>query len=540
MNRVATIFGARPRGFCAVALGLLLVLGGGSLAFGRSAKTGTAARGKVTTDVDEIDRLLGQARVALTEKKRDQAAALAAQAYRLGQPLAALSMLAEVAWEEGRVLDAQDLAQRYILDPELEQSEQVLTVRRMEILLRGERPPSASLSILGDRGALVVVDKRLVGALPLAAPLLVTPGDHRIELLTAGKRIEDQVRMPVGRLGELRVDAGSGATVFSLLSGLLLVDGYEGVAFSAQEKFRRELDRKIYKLRRSPIGHETVFQSLGEPAPRDCQAALSCVRDLAQKLALEQVVFSSASRSATGYQLTATLYAVDIAEPTAQATTDCAGCTEQDAARKLAGLLDTLWAKQSDRTRGQLALQVMPAGARVWLDEVELGQTPLLVAAWTGQKTLRIEELGYRPFRQQVQIQEGRVTTIETQLESDPEPVPAPLLTKQVTRTFRARRPTWRIVTGLSSMALGGVMAGIGISGLLLDGACVPADSCLRTLTTRAPGLGLTIPGSALFLGGAALLAWPGRMQQVQEEVPLSQFIGFPTSSSKLALQLRF
>src|SRR5262249_25769596 len=99
-------------------------------------------------------------------------------AYRLWPSPETLYQLGALALAEGRTIEAQDAMRRYLRDTQDDEaSPQRQEAQRILQLLA---PPSGEVNIVGERAALVLIDDRLLGVLPLPLPLLLPIGEHRV------------------------------------------------------------------------------------------------------------------------------------------------------------------------------------------------------------------------------------------------------------------------------------------------------------------------------------------------------------------------
>jgi hypothetical protein len=146
----------------------------------------------------EAERLLAEGQAALGA--RDLAAARRAleQSLRVQASPEALFALGQLAVAEGRLGPAHDLMRRFLHEqsgePEGPQHKEA-----QQVLLQAAGP-LGEVAVLGARGAVVAVDDRLVGTLPLLLPV----GAHRVTVELGGQRVEEQVRVLPGQLAEMR------------------------------------------------------------------------------------------------------------------------------------------------------------------------------------------------------------------------------------------------------------------------------------------------------------------------------------------------
>lgn len=91
-------------------------------------------------------------------------------------------------------------------------------------------------------------------------------------------------------------------------------------------------------------------------------------------------------------------------------------------------------------------------------------------------------------------------------------------------REERGPRPLWRVLTGSGLIALGVTGLGIGMAGLALNGQCVsepaPGVTCREVYTTIPSGVGFSVAGGLLAVGGAVLVALPGPRKIVRVDSP--------------------
>ena len=146
---------------------------------------------------------------AIAAKDYVGAADSLAQAYRVS-PDAETLYQRTPGLGQRRTVFAQDLMRRFPADPG---SANDPAAKRCRGISEQPRPPSGEVAIVGERGALVLVDERVAGMLPLPPPLLLASGEHRITLEMGQRRIEGPVKVLPGRLSELRFNVNSDAVV---------------------------------------------------------------------------------------------------------------------------------------------------------------------------------------------------------------------------------------------------------------------------------------------------------------------------------------
>ena len=168
------------------------------------------------------EKLTEQGLQALGDKDYSRAYAALSEAFRLQPSAEGLLHLGRLAAAEQRTLEAQDLLRRYLLDPARKPDDALQQLATS--LLAGATPPSGRAIVLADPGALVSVDERLVGVLPLPSPLLLSPGEHRLAIEYPNKRLGAQVTISAGRQFEVRFDRSTGTLLQSLMPAVLTVN----------------------------------------------------------------------------------------------------------------------------------------------------------------------------------------------------------------------------------------------------------------------------------------------------------------------------
>jgi len=499
-------------------------------------RAGTGSESPDDETLEQAHRALAAARTALAGRNAREAYRSAVEAFRMARLPEALLMLGKVALAEGRSLDAQDLMRRYLADPNLESapgSPEQLAAERI-----AEQPygTAAKLTISGDRGTLVLIDGRLVGALPLSRPLLLSPSSHKVELLRGKRSLEDEVRVPAGRHGELRSDLKTKALLLSVLPGVVVLNESSSLQGPDQLRFFRAVEEAVQAERLSPVAQEVALEVAGEPAPGPCADERRCLIDLAAQCEADYVLRTSAKQKAAAWQLSMELFDVGIGDVAARSESQCEKCGIEQAVRQLAGLFGPLYGQASGRARGQLTVRSNPPGAEVLLDGQLVGRTPYQATAWAGPRELVLRKTGHIEEHRQITVPDGDTTELELSLPPRAAPTPAPPAPAKAAKLEwrRQPRPLWRLSVGAAGIAAGLLLGGFGSAALYLDGKCTqppPGNSvCPILYDTLTPGLGLTVSGAVLLGAGTALMAWPGPRRQVQVSAPQGALFGLALS----------
>lgn len=136
--------------------------------------------------------------------------------------------------------------------------------------------------VLADPGALVSVDERLVGVLPLPSPLLLSPGDHRLVIEYPNKRLSGQVAISAGRQFEVRFDRGTGTLLVSLLPAILTVNDLGTTLPEAQSDLATTIEQSVRSVEQTVLPVDQAL--LSAPHLRDCTGKANCQQLLAQKV----------------------------------------------------------------------------------------------------------------------------------------------------------------------------------------------------------------------------------------------------------------
>lgn len=465
-------------------------------------------------DGQAVDQALRGARQALATGDLASAERLATSSFRRDPSPDALYLLGRVALAQNRPLAAHDLMRRYLADPTLDASADSAEQRDAADILQKPIPESAQLNILGDREALVFIDGQLVGRLPLSRPLLISPSPHKVELVRGDRRIEDSVRVPLGRLAELRCDLSSRTSLLSILPSIVVLpqtvdDG------GGQAALLRVLQDAMAKERVAPLAADLAFALFGEPRPGPCDNQRRCTIALAQASEADYLLYPAFRK--TGNAQTVVMQLVDgqLGEPAASGERTCRGCTAEATAAQVVELFSTLYDQARKRPRSRLELQTEPSGAQLVLDDEPLGTTPFEGGLFAGTRHLRIKQPGYLEDHRQVTLIDGQTSRLTIALQPEPEPAPAALQrVAEPTGPPPGKRSTLRLVFGAASLAGGALLSGYGISGLALNGRCedlsiVDTTQCPQIYKTGTAGGVLLGLGIALTGTGVLLLALP-------------------------------
>jgi hypothetical protein len=478
----------------------------------------------------KVSRQRQDGQAALQAARYADAARLLSESYSAAPSPQGLYLLALLALAEKRELDAHDLMRRYLADPDLEHEseERAATpaasnaapsaeIKEAERVLALPRPPAGTLNILGERGTLVYIDGRLVGVLPLSLPLLLSPSEHKVVLERGRQRIEDQVQIPAGRLGELRSDVSSRALLLSTLPGVLFVSDFRDVSPELRARLQQAVEKALLARRLSPLGTELALTLLPTTARKlgDCVQDIPCQLDLAKQVDAEAILHVRSSLEKDVLRLHASWVDIVVGQEAAGEEVRVQNIAAEQASAGLHSLVSRVYEVGSVRPRAELQVTCDPTDAELELDGAMQPACRYQRAVFAGEHRVRARKPGYTPDDQRLSLREGEKRALDIRL-LEIEPAPAPLLPPPPPPPVPRRqpRPIWRLAVGGVALAGGLVTAGFGVAMLSLNGQCV-GDSqadvvCARLYTTLAPGAVTLGVGLGVALAGGLLIGIPG------------------------------
>lgn len=472
----------------------------------------SAAKPKLSAAQLAAQRSLQQGIAAMISRDFVTAAQTLAASFRQWPRPEVLYYLGALAQAEGRTLDAQDLMRRYLSDPQQESAAESPEQKEAERILSLPRPPHGKLQVVGEAGALVAVDGRLVGSLPLSQPLLVSPGAHKVSLQVGPQQHEEAVTIQLARFVELRYSAATQSVVLTVLPVMLLVDDYQGPIVEAQKQLARAIDSALQAEHFSPLRRAAALESVRDSSLAGCLDTLPCQAQLARHngadFALRVLVRGG---SAAGRQIGLELLHATVGEIAARTEVSCPGaCELPDATATFQRVLPGLIAEAKKRPSGLLVVESKPPGAEVWSGEQRLGLTPLEQARWAGPLELELRLPGSLSERRKVTIPDADKVALTVELRPELRvSAPPPVL-----RLVRPPRPRWRYIAGAAVAAAGVILVGVGGSALAANGSCIgtpatPDGQCLEVHATGTVGGALLGVGLGLAGAGALLIAIP-------------------------------
>ena len=491
-----------------------------------------------------------------------------------------LFQLARLAAAQQQLLTAQDLMRRYLNDPTA--APDADKTAEAHKVLSQLRPPSGKVRVQGDPGGFVLLDGRLLGRLPLVQPLLAAPGPHTVVIKYPGKLLDAPIEVAVGRMVDIQCTRATGAVFLATLPSVLVVLAVEPSSPMMSEQLLDAIERAAHGQQLTVLKPEALIPLAPElkelPAAKAlaelkrCLARPDCLPrmlhlaklDHALRVSVKQTALPAAAnppvssdkpagsldippaanppvasdkpaRSLDGpplrWDFSLELVHADLFGAASALTRSCSPCREAPAIAALQEATSQTLAAGLNRPRGNLAVSSEPAGAEVRVGDQLLGQTPLALAAWTGEYALELRQPGRQPVHQAVRVESGQTASLTVTLPLLPALLPAPLPPPPAPppvaalpapqRWERAPRPRWRTVVGGTALFFGLTLTALGglVFAINQGSGCPPADSlappppgcAASTLATQYNvGVSLMPVGGALALTGIGLLAVPG------------------------------
>ncbi len=487
-------------------------------------------------DVQQASKLLSDGKAALVAKNHGQAKALFEDAYRKNPSGEALFQLGKLAESEGRTVAAQDVMRRFLQETagDEEGPDQKEATRVVQLV----GPPSGEVNVLGARGAWVLVDDHLVGALPLQMPLLLESGNHRITVELGEQRIEEQVKALPGQTVEMRFNQKTGTVVVSVPPAVvLLIDG--DLTADQQKTLLAAVSKSVAKDRHVVVPGDKALRL--RPPLADCLSSSHCLTELGNanealyvlrvraKKAAKPTQGQAAPSDKASWQFDIEVFDPSVGDVAARGASSCNDCAPDQALGGASGQLSMALGQSASRARGSVQISSSPAGADVFLAGEKVGSTPYKASRYVGELPVELRLLGQPPYTATLKVEAGQVAQLDAVLSKpddspEPEPkLPPPPPKPIVYRTEVMPRPTWRLALGGSLVGLGLLGIGFGGSALVVDGS--PATgapcpdgttTCRLVFDTARIGGGLVTFGVLSVAGGMVMMALPGSKRQVQ------------------------
>jgi hypothetical protein len=414
--------------------------------------------------VASVQSLIDAASDAVSANDYAGARRALSEAYRRTRAPELLYRLGEVEGLDGHEVAARDLYRRYLAEAGEDAPETRAAALKQ---LSGAAPQSGELQVVSERGALLLLDDRVVGVLPLPLPLLVTPGAHKLAVELGKQQQEDRVDALAGRTIEVRFPLNAPLVVVTMAPALITRTAWGGLGEALAQRLT---DAVANGVRQRKLGAQSEAAALvAAPELADCLRTPDCQKQLANKNQVSWVLTVTGGLSQTttnGIALTFDLYDANRGDYGVRTTRSCGACSAEKVSALVAETTASVVADAQGRPREPTAA-------------------------------------------------------------SSPTATAASVIIDGPPSDRRGRRPLWRLITGSLAMAAGVSLIGIGAAGLALNQRCVTVDptnpelcEAFQDMTGQSratiydsftPGLALVISGSVLAAAGVVLVALPGR-----------------------------
>lgn len=406
-----------------------------------------------------LTTLLSQGQAALQQGDAETALRAFEDAFRYSQRPVLLYYLGRVAQLQQRGAAAVDLFRRFIEA----HGEEVEPEVRAEVqpVLTAYVTDGSEVSVQGEPGALLLVDGRLAGALPLATPLLLPAGSHQLALEKSKRRVETVVQILPRRQAEVRFTLTPPLALLTLTPGLLLILEPATLDLAMRESLRKAVAEAAQLQNAVLVTGESQADALQrKPELATCLSDLRCQEDLARRTAAQFVLRLEVQSDAKtggkggGLRFNAELLDVEVGMISVRAAQGCSDCSLKRTTPQLAEMVQELLRNGTARPRGKLKLTSDPPGAQVEVDHRVLGETPYERDTFIGSHTVVLRRDGYQPYEINITVEDGKVEERAAQLVAVPPPPPT-------SSTYRIAK--WALLgSGIAAVVTGAILIGVG------------------------------------------------------------------------------
>lgn len=362
-----------------------------------------------------VAQLLSAAQMAIQQNSLSLCYQLLEEAYRLRADLETLYRLGHLAYIERRSVEAADLLRRYQSEHDGPLPESHSDVAK---ILAEPLPPSGEVLILGEKGSLVLVDERVVGVLPLSAPLLLSVGKHQVVLELAARRKQQDLDIHTGASWLLRSSVESDEIAMSQAPLLVWLPHYRGLDGEAIRQIEQAVELSAHEAGYIVKRQEGALSAA--PQLQNCLNSLQCQEELGRRSQAEYVLLLHSEHSGLGQQsdwrLHLSLIDVGVGDRAVSSNQLCANCTLSKAAGKVSAAVALMLEQSFQRPRGTLKISSVPSRAEVFIGDRKLGITPLLRPAWAGRLPLEVRAPGLPPYQGEVLVEPERTVSLHIQL----------------------------------------------------------------------------------------------------------------------------
>ena len=468
---------------------------------------------------EKAKQLLTQGSSELDRRELSSAYKTLSAAYSGFPNTEGLYQLCRLAIAEGNAVAARDLCRRYLADPGHAEESTVPHQKELLDALGKTIPPSGEVAVFGSLGALVFLDDRLVGSLPLSRPLLAPVGQHRVALVDSGHRQEWPVKVLADRTVEMRFEPESSAVLVTQLPAVLLLFRTEKLPEALRIRMQQTIEQSVVSAHFAT--QKDSADSDKSKASDACMIDYECMRDLAKKNNADYIIIARVSsfNEVNNNRISAQID-LSFAEIRANAkllSNDhvCSGCTIGQFSNSTSEAVRSLISIGTARSRGDLSISVNPKSAQLTLDGAIVGTGRYENSIPASVYAVEAAQQGFISQRSTIVVEPGKNSFYQMTLLPK---VPA-------YKTDRAPRQRWRLATGVTVATLGLVLVGYGLSGVAIAGSCAdqgPSGVCRQIFDSKGTGIAFSTIGATLTLGGILLMSIPSGYRNI--EIPTDGF----------------
>lgn len=365
--------------------------------------------------VARVAQLLKAAEDSLARNALTLTYQLLEEAYRLRGDVETLYLLGHLAQIERRSVESYDLFRRYAREKEGPVGDEHPDVARV---LAEPLPPAGEVLILGEKGSLVLVDERLVGTLPLSAPLMLAAGKHQVVLELAARRKQQDLDIHSGSSWLLRSTVDSEDVAASPAPVMVFLPHYRGLDADAVRQLEQAAEQAAHGS--GHILKRRDMATAAAPQLANCLDSLLCQEELGRRNQAEYVLLLHAEHSGLGQQsdwrLHLSVIDVAVGDRAATDTPRCTSCTVSKVAGTIGQTVSHLLEQAAARPRGNLQITSVPSRAEVFVGDRKLGITPLNRPAWAGRLPLEVRSPGLPPYQGEVLVEPDRSVSLSIDL----------------------------------------------------------------------------------------------------------------------------
>ena len=427
-----------------------------------------------------------------------------------------LCLLGQLAQARGEAMLAADFYRRYLdAVPAVSPG---CSREKLSPLIAAQQELGGEVTVYGSSGAQVLLDSQLVGALPLNLPLLMSPGNHTVELQGAAHAPPAQVTVKVKRHALITFVHSPSGQLLPLIKespAVLLLPLPDGLPQPVIAAARQAVQQGLTTDNKAVlIARDTAIAALRRSTtPAACMADAACLASLlaqvnvgyAVRVNLEISGGQNPAGGSAAYRVGVQLFAGASEQWRRAEVASCDSCSVDRAMELVREQTSQLMQQALNQAFGILVITTQPAGASVTIQSRLRGTTPYEQEVPVGSYSVSLTKRGYAPITESVVAEDGKTIRLHYDLTAE-----ASVDTPGKPRALRAAGFTL-LGIGSAAVALGGGLWG-------LDGyqSCDVAATlmCPLELDSRTAGIALVAGGGAALLSAAILLGVDYRRTQ--------------------------